>query len=90
MLHIITSSNGQFITNFDGLPLLISFEDGCTEHTKQIFSSITRFDFGEYKRYYNTENAPEHLDILDIGYWYADGYEQPVESWREELRNNEI
>jgi hypothetical protein len=38
-------------------------------------------------------SLPAGFDILDLGYWYDDGkggigYEEPVDSWREDCREN--
>ena len=43
-----------------------------------------RVDVEEWGRRYPGEDIEHGNDILDLGYWFADGcYEPPCESWRE-------
>lgn len=53
-----------------------------------------RVDVEEWRRRYPGEDIEHGNDILDPGYWFADGrYEPPCESWREErelLRRDEL
>jgi hypothetical protein len=50
------------------------------------YSAITFFNVAEWRQAYPGA-MPDHIDILDIGYWTKeDEYAPPVEDWRKDKR----
>ena len=50
------------------------------------YRNITFFNVAEWRQTYPGE-VPDHIDILDIGYWTEEGgYASPVADWRVEKR----
>src|SRR5579862_8959762 len=50
---------------------------------------ITHFDLSEWRKHWGNPEA-SHIDILDLGYWYADdtdkeAYAPPDAKWRTEI-----
>jgi len=85
-LFTIESSNGV---------LTVDANNGLVDVAKSIyfdeaddkFRSITVFDIKEFEAYYGYGIIEgDNIDILDLGYWYKDGYEEPAMDWREELK----
>lgn len=46
--------------------------------------SIPRsFNVEEWRKHYGRQHLPDVLDILDLGFWYDDGYQEPEHEWRD-------
>lgn len=63
--------------------------DDCREYGD--YRNIRKVNVKEWCRHYGQHEPDSHVDILDVGYWYATGgelaYEAPVDDWREEFRS---
>ena len=78
-LTTITSSTGEFEIDRTTGEII---EDRSTGEYE-----IDRFNLDEYKAYYKLTEIEESIDILDVGYWLADGaYEPPESDWRKEVK----
>lgn len=54
--------------------------------TRPAYADILQFDLVEWKNHYHQEIDGLNVDILDLGYWLADGsYSEPEEDFRQEL-----
>jgi hypothetical protein len=76
----VTGTHGEVVVDAaSGIPLEFREYEGA-----YATFGIVRFDLGEYRRFWGTE--PEHLDILDVGWWGAGGtYEPPVWEFRKQV-----
>lgn len=86
---IVTSSHGTFTIHRENLEISL-FESAHEEPTNEDIVCITKFDFEEWQKNYNSE-IPERVDILDLGYWYNGKsqleYEEPAHDWRKMVNN---
>lgn len=83
----ITSSSGELIANKITGEV---FQSEIYPRGDPSIKNIKTFDIEEYKRYYEVNEMPESVDILDLGYDYEiDGklaYEEPAHHWRKETK----
>lgn len=59
------------------------------------YRDIVKVDLKEFYEFYGADDASEHIDILDVGFWFTDGlggvgYEMPEHDWRADLRLSEL
>lgn len=92
-LLVIESSWGRIVvdpvTGYVDPAASVYFPDLGGEQADPI-SNIYRFDVDEWRRAWPGEVLDgTEQDILDFGYWSlpGDGYEPPVQEWRNEFRN---
>lgn len=68
---IITGSHGSFEVSSNGYPVnhfMIPFH----------YLDVIQVDLDEWANHYGRDPDGETLDILDVGYWHPNGYEEPV------------
>lgn len=81
-LLYVNSSHGSLAVNADTGDVL---PDQST-YDGDALRPIKKFDLPEWRGHWKRD-LPESLDILDVGYWNADGsYEEPAHDWREDTR----
>lgn len=59
------------------------------------YRDIVKVDLREFYETYGKDDPSEHLDILDVGFWFTDGaggvgYETPELDWRETIRTSGV
>ena len=79
----VQSSHGTFTIDDEGRPIHVRIDTDDLD-SANVLTSITRFDLDEYRLAYG--RLDEEYDVLDLGYWYAGGYEPPAYDWRAEFR----
>lgn len=96
----INSSNGILTADCKtGQVLTCSLFENGDPHIQL----IDEFNIDEWTKYYEREQMPQSIDILDLGYWYFKGeinkkvqkilgnrgtlYENPCFDWRETVIN---
>jgi hypothetical protein len=84
----VVSSHGVICMDVNGLVKRMELESDEISARMEL-ASIISFDVEEYKKYYNTEELPDSIDILNLGYLYRaltgdNKYEDPSFNWREE------
>ena len=57
------------------------------------YRDIVKVDLAEFYATYGNDDPSEHIDILDVGFWFTDGfggvgYEAPDGDWREGIAND--
>ena len=80
MIRKVCGSHGDLLIESDGTPLGFIPEG---------YADIMRFDVDEYFQFWTLDDPKRYceFDILDLGYWNADGtYEPPAHDWREEVK----
>jgi hypothetical protein len=88
----IGSSHGTIIVDKRGIPVHWRLDTTDLSAARHLLS-IIRFNLAEWVECWE-EEMPGHLDILDVGYYYADTvssrrekhYCEPEEEHREEIR----
>jgi hypothetical protein len=70
--------------------------DKYTPEAPEGLEHIRRFDLEEFRLFwgYTKETTPTSIDILDLGYWHDEGYEEADMDWRKDfaqaIKNGEI
>jgi hypothetical protein len=76
----VHSSHGILVIDASGV-----VDCGVSSYDGEELRGITRFDLDEWERYWKMP-LPDCFDILDLGYWSANGaYEEPALDWRRDL-----
>lgn len=85
----INSSHGT-ITADSKTGKVVSIDLTCNcKPNEQCINTIERFDVDEFKKTYKMKRMLSDVDILDLGYWIGEKYEEPVQDWRDEFRKEE-
>lgn len=81
--YTVCSSNGELKCDRNGVVV----ECACYQGGDEYIHRITKIDLDEYKATYGSIPIYNEFDILDIGYWTADGiYEPPCQDHRDNIK----
>lgn len=65
---------------------VVAYEDR-EENDGESYDGITRMDIDEWRKHYPGQTlGGTSMDILDIGYWEGEKYEEPEHGWREDMQ----
>src|SRR5580700_5432696 len=87
--YTIGSSHGELSIEAIGLVTQCRADNDDADGGRHL-KPITRFDVEEWRKYWG-DPATDRIDILDLGYWYADpeanevAFAPPDAQWRPEI-----
>jgi hypothetical protein len=87
--YTIGSSHGELVVDYEGFVTHCRVDNDDADGGRHL-KSITRFDLVEWRKHRGNPEA-SHIDILDLGYWYADpktsetAFAPPDAKWRSEI-----
>lgn len=65
---------------------VVAYEDR-QEDEGESYDGITRVDIDEWRKHYLGQTlGGTSMNILDIGYWEGEKYEEPAHAWREDMQ----
>lgn len=79
--HTVHSSGGTFFIAADGSVIKADIDPADCDDLK----SITRFNLPEWSSHWKRP-LPDSFDILDLGCWRGEVYEEPCHTWRDDVR----
>jgi hypothetical protein len=88
-LYTVPSSHGELTVDAEGRILGRRLDNADADDGGHL-ARITRFDVAEWRKHWGNPQVAR-IDILDLGYWYADpesnetAYAPPDAKWRSEI-----